>query len=241
MPTLLAFDLDGTLIQSEALKAISYGWAAHQLRPDLPAEAVTHAYGALVGNSRETISRTLLGQFDLTEAALARDPTTEPWRTYVGIRLECYRAMLEDADLLRRNTHPEALQLARHARRLADRVALVTTSERWAAGLILDALGLQGRFDTVVTADDVPEVKPDPAGYRLALARLGVSPEDAIAIEDSPSGARAVLAAGLAAVIVPTRYTREPLRAMANAGEIQPHDLVEPGDLSAVVRARLAR
>ncbi|MEM1055317.1 MAG: HAD family phosphatase [Bacteroidota bacterium] len=239
MPTLLAFDLDGTLVQSEALKAQSYGWAANQLRPDLPAAKVAHAYGALVGNSRETITRTLLGQFDLADAARTRDPDQEPWRTYVGVRLARYREMLEDADLLRRNTHEEAVRLARYARRLADHVALVTTSERWAADLILNALGLQGRFDTVVTANDVPKVKPDPAGYRLALARLAADPSRSVALEDSPSGIRGALAAGVEVLAVPTVYTREPIAAMVRGGEIHARAVVEPGRLAEAVRARL--
>lgn len=241
MLDLLAFDLDGTLVQSEALKAESYGWAANQLRPDLPADEVAHAYGALVGNSRETISRTLLDQFDLADAAREHDAHAEPWRTYVGLRLTCYRAMLEDADLVRRNTHPEALALARYAHRLADRVALVTTSERWAVGLVVDALGLQGRFDTVVTADDVAQVKPDPAGYQLALARLGTPADEALSIEDSPSGVRAALAAGIGVVAVPTRYTREPIAAMVETGEILAEIVVQPADLAAAVRSRLGR
>lgn len=240
MPSLLAFDLDGTLVQSETLKAVSYGWAAHQLRPDLPAERVATAYGPLVGNSRETISRTLLEQFGLREAALAREPDQEPWRTYVGLRLERYRAMLADGDLLRRHTHPEALALARHARRFARHVALVTTSERWAADAILNALGLQGRFDTVVTADDVPKVKPDPAGYRLALARLGTDAPDAIALEDSPAGIRAALRAGLHVFAVPTQYTRAPIGAMVEAGELAAASVLAPPDLAATIRPLIA-
>ena len=237
---LIILDLDGTLVQSEALKAESYGWAAHQLRPDLDPDAVAHAYGALVGNSRETISRTLLDQFALTDAALRRDEDQEPWHTYVGVRLEKYRAMLADGDLVRRNTWPAALTLARHARRFAGHVALVTTSERWAADAVLGALGLQGRFDTVVTADDVQEVKPDPAGYRLALARLGAEAGGAVAVEDSPSGVRAALAAGMGVLAVPTHYTREPIAAMVRAGEISEASVVAPEALAETVRARLA-
>lgn len=51
-------------------------------------------------------------------------------------------------------------------------------------------------FDgTLVSADDTPVSKPDPAPYRLAMQRLGV--EDGLAIEDTPSGIASAKGAGL--------------------------------------------
>ena len=52
----------------------------------------------------------------------------------------------------------------------------------------------------LVTAELTPRGKPDPAGYRLAAERLGVSPDRCLAIEDSPAGLRAAIVAGMFAV-----------------------------------------
>ena len=52
----------------------------------------------------------------------------------------------------------------------------------------------------LVTAELTPRGKPDPAGYRLAAGRLGVAPQECLAIEDSPAGIRAARAAGMFAV-----------------------------------------
>jgi sugar-phosphatase len=52
----------------------------------------------------------------------------------------------------------------------------------------------------VVTAEDVVDGKPDPAGYSLACLRLGVSPGATWAVEDSPAGVRSALEAGVAVV-----------------------------------------
>ena len=41
---------------------------------------------------------------------------------------------------------------------------------------------------TLVTADDVPRGKPDPAPYLLAAQRLGLPPERCLAVEDAPAG-----------------------------------------------------
>ena len=73
----------------------------------------------------------------------------------------------------------------------------------------MQRLGLRGRFAAVVTADDVERVKPDPALYRLAAQKLDVSPQRAVAIEDSYNGMVGAQRAGLRCVSVPNRITRD--------------------------------
>ena len=46
-------------------------------------------------------------------------------------------------------------------------------------------------------AEEVGQGKPDPLPYRVALERLGVAPEEALAFEDSPSGVRSAVGAGI--------------------------------------------
>ena len=54
-----------------------------------------------------------------------------------------------------------------------------------------------------MTSDDVEHPKPAPDLYLLACERLGVAPEDALALEDSSSGVTAAKAAGLTCIAVP--------------------------------------
>jgi len=81
-----------------------------------------------------------------------------------------------------------------------------TGSRRWVDPL-LERLFPQV-FDVVITGDDVTKLKPDPQAYHLALERLGVEPQEAIAVEDSPPGLAAALAAGLGTVVVSSAYNR---------------------------------
>jgi len=60
-----------------------------------------------------------------------------------------------------------------------------------------------GVFDLVQTGDSVPRGKPDPAIYLTAVAALGLEVGHCLAIEDSPSGVGAILAAGVTPVAVP--------------------------------------
>jgi putative hydrolase of the HAD superfamily len=71
----------------------------------------------------------------------------------------------------------------------------------------LQRFGLLERFDAICTRDDVTAVKPDPELYLLALQRLGIGAEQAIAFEDSPNGILAAKRAGLYCIFVPNPLT----------------------------------
>jgi HAD superfamily hydrolase (TIGR01509 family) len=67
----------------------------------------------------------------------------------------------------------------------------------------------------VLAGDMVAAKKPAPDIYRLALARLGVAPGAALAIEDSRQGLLAAVGAGIRCLITPSSYTRDELFAEA--------------------------
>ena len=72
---------------------------------------------------------------------------------------------------------------------------------------ILGKLGIEDVFNTIVTADDTPISKPDPAPYKLAAKNLGVS--DGLAIEDTPAGIASAKGAGLKVLAVTNSYEAE--------------------------------
>lgn len=61
-------------------------------------------------------------------------------------------------------------------------------------------------FEVIVAGEDVRRKKPDPEVYHLALAALAIPPGEALAIEDSPDGARAAIAAGVPVVVTRSAY-----------------------------------
>ncbi len=88
-------------------------------------------------------------------------------------------------------------------------LAVATTGTReWVEPLLSGLFG-DGLFAEVVTGSEVPLLKPDPAVYTEVLARIGVTAEQALAVEDSGNGLRAALGAGLACVVVTNEYTRD--------------------------------
>lgn len=103
---------------------------------------------------------------------------------------------------------PGVLEVIAQARALSLRIGMASNSERaWVTGH-LSRLGLLQAFDQIKCRDEVPRPKPNPDLYLAVLAALGVSPQQAIAFEDSPVGAAAARAAGVFCVAIPNSVTR---------------------------------
>ncbi len=76
------------------------------------------------------------------------------------------------------------------------KMAIITNSVGECARKVMDATGLDRFFSFVITKDMVKQGKPDPEIYVAGAAKLGVSPKECVAIEDSPAGIIAGKAAG---------------------------------------------
>lgn len=92
--------------------------------------------------------------------------------------------------------------LARHFR-----LAVVTGASRRHFERVHLSTGLGSFFEVLVSSDDCEQVKPHPQAYLVAMERLGLGPGECIAVEDSPRGATAAVAAGIPCFVIPTRLT----------------------------------
>lgn len=113
-----------------------------------------------------------------------------------------YLAILEQGYAPHAAIAPGALALLDDVRGRGARTAVVTSAPRALALRVLESCGLLEHVDAVVGADDVAAAKPSPLGYLEALRVLGVDAGDAIAIEDSPAGVQAAIAAGVRCIAV---------------------------------------
>lgn len=92
------------------------------------------------------------------------------------------------------------------------KTGLVTNAPRKNVDFMLVTLELAEIFDAVFVAEeDVSEGKPDPAIYKLALERLDITPETALAFEDSPSGIRSAVGAGIRTIGISSTHDIEKL------------------------------
>lgn len=222
------FDLDGTLVQTEKLKALSYAKAAVELCPyQLQEEQVLEAFKKVVGLSRQEVATTLVERFDLAEAAGQRQEefgVSTPWQAFIQVRLEYYREMLSDPAVLKNNQWTHNRNLLEKARLEGCQLGLATMSDCQQANRVLKILEMQQVFDFVATRDDVKKGKPDPEIYLLVARVLQVKPAACLVVEDSPSGVEAAQRAGMRVMAVATPFTRE---------QLTDNDLLPEGQLAA--------
>jgi beta-phosphoglucomutase-like phosphatase (HAD superfamily) len=101
-------------------------------------------------------------------------------------------------------SRPGALELLARLIDAGVPVAVASNSQREFVERTLSGAGLlDGRFETVVSAEDVLHPKPAPDIYLEACRRLGARPEECAALEDSPTGVAAAAAAGMYVIGVP--------------------------------------
>jgi HAD superfamily hydrolase (TIGR01509 family) len=182
----VVFDNDGLLLDTEA------AWT--RAEEDLFARrgrAFTQEHKrALIGSSRTTSALML-------EAMLDRPGEGE------ALADELHGLVMAEA-LAGITPRPGALELIDALRAAGVPLAVASNSRREFVERVLEGAGLlNGRFEAVVTADDVAEPKPAPDLYLYACAALGAAPERSAALEDSPVGVASARAAGLYVVAIP--------------------------------------
>jgi HAD superfamily hydrolase (TIGR01509 family) len=186
-PTLEAvtFDMDGLLVDSEPF----WFQAESAVMERLHGTWAQGDQNALVGGSMATTVAYLLskGTRPAEPAAVA------------GWLREAMLDLLRNAPL---PVLPGAVELVAEVQSAGLPYALVTSSEPEVVDAVLAKLDVA--FPVIVCAADVSYPKPDPEGYLLAAAKLGIEPQHAIALEDSVNGVLAAEAAGYRTVAVPS-------------------------------------
>ena len=180
----VVFDMDGLLLDTEVV------WQRAE-------EDLFRRYGevfsmedklAVIGTSAEHTARyfaTRLGQPEERGPALVDELMNE---MHAELQLQV-------------GGRPGAIELIERLRGRT-RLGLASNSPRRLVDAALATAHLADAFDAIVTSDEAA-FKPAPDLYLLACERLGVAPEEALALEDSPSGVAAAKAAGLTCIAVP--------------------------------------
>jgi beta-phosphoglucomutase len=235
------FDVDGTLVQTECLKARSYAIAAQQLLElDEPDERAIEAYREIVGAARKVASRHVMEKLGLRDvlSPLVTESAGEPEDVLTGMRLEIYNGIVRDPEVLRANRWPHTVDLLRVAHEGACQTALATMSKRDDVLHVIHSLGIEEWIDLVLTSEDVSKPKPDPEIYLLAARRLAAEPRECLAIEDSVNGVTSALAAGFNVVAIATPFTNAGLHASEIIDDVW--IVHRPEDVAGVVRKRIA-
>jgi len=205
------FDMDGTLIQTEVLKAHSYAKAINKLtQGEIPEPHVLDMFNRFVGLSRQEVVKGL-SEYFLTSLGkyLGTDDVDTLGETLIETRLQIYRNILEDTTLLSKHFCSFTLGLFHQLYEDNFILALATMSHLPEARKVTEIMGIYGKFNLVLTRDDVENGKPEPDIYLEATKKLGLTSRECLVIEDSVNGIRAAQRAGMAVFAVTNSITRE--------------------------------
>jgi HAD superfamily hydrolase (TIGR01509 family) len=198
----IIFDMDGVIIDSHPVHRQAWQRFLLTLGKQV---SETDLDCILEGWRREDILRHFLG--DLSKAQIAEyGNRKDHFFQQVGVPVKPVPGLCEFLD---------------HLERLGIRRAVATSASERRTRFTLDRLQLTRHFAAIVTANDVPKGKPDPAIYFLAAEQMGVSPKNVVVIEDSVSGVRAAKSAGMKCLAIATNSRCEVLR-QAGANNVIP-------------------
>ncbi len=188
----IIFDFDGLIVDTETPEYQSW----QEIFQEYGAELDLDLWQSFIGRG--------FGDFDVYEH-LARVSGKPVDRATLRPRMrKRYLDLIERNPIL-----PGVEAWLRRAKALGLPLAVASSSRQgWASGH-LEKRGLLPNFAFVHCGDDVANVKPDPEIYIITAKRLGVPPENALAIEDSLNGLTAAKAAGMRCVVAPNPMTRQ--------------------------------
>lgn len=205
----IIFDLDGTLVQTEILKAESYAKAMHRISNGVVEErAVANEFMNQVGLSRNEVAANLVLKYKHNLIPAAYSDVDTAVRELLSLRLDIYARMTSDPAILPKYSCEFNIGLLKTARQLNLKTGLATMSYRHQVEKVLNILQLQDHFDRIITRDMVQNGKPDPEIYLKIIDLLGAEPHESVIIEDSVSGIQAALNAGVHVFAVTNDLTR---------------------------------
>jgi HAD superfamily hydrolase (TIGR01509 family) len=184
-PQAVVFDMDGLIFDSESLYRDAMVAAAATRGHDMPLPLFLRMVGLPGAGSRIILNDHFGADFDVDAFWAA---SSEHFYEIAKSQLALKAGVVELLDTL------DALNLPR---------AIATSSRHQDAEHHLAHAGIRERFHTVVAQGDYRNGKPAPDPFLTAAARLGVAPEDCLALEDSHNGVRAASAAGMMTIMVP--------------------------------------
>ncbi len=187
----LIFDFDGLILDTET--SLVTAW--QEIYAEFGLEMPLTRWASMLGTSSDPIEA-----YEVLEAELGHPVDRS------GLKK---RKIARELVLLEQQTcMPGIRELIEESKVQGKLLAVASSSEHDWVDVHLRNLGLFAHFDVIVCADDVDATKPSPDLYNLALDRLGVDATDALALEDSPHGVSAAIAAGLFCIAVPNDVTR---------------------------------
>ena len=186
MKSTVIFDLDGTLIDTEKYFKVFWRKAAEKNGYVMSEEQALQLRSLGKPYAPELLKKWFGADFD-----------------YIKVRDDRREMMQEHLKQVGLEKKPGAEQALEQLKKQGCRIALATATPTERAKEQLEQVGLLAYFDEIVSAVQVEHGKPAPDVYLYACEKLGIKPQEAYAVEDSPNGAMSAITAGLKVIFVP--------------------------------------
>lgn len=182
----IIFDMDGVLIDSERQSNEGWLWAAEQLGVDMPMWLIDSFKGAPAELCCKFFDDYYKGAIDYWEAKELRTQHVYKIRETEGIPVK--KGVKDIFEYIRNN---------------GLKCAVATSTRRESAEKTLHKIGVWDYLDAVVYGDEVEHGKPEPDIFLRAAKAIGISPSEAVVVEDSINGIKAGYAAGMRVAHIP--------------------------------------
>jgi len=202
MSKAIIFDVDGTLSETEETHRKAFNRAF--VGAGLPWHWDQALYDQLlaVTGGKERI-RHFIQDYGVADAPA--DGLDEFVAALHANKTVAYTDMVSGGDV---ELRPGIRKLISEAKARGFRLAIATTTTPANIDALLGVtLGGNDDFEVICAGDSVPNKKPAPDVYDLALEKLGLSAASCVAIEDSRNGLLSAVAAGIPTVVTPGIYT----------------------------------
>ena len=182
----IIFDMDGVLIDSERQSNEGWLWAAGQLGVDMPMWLIDSFKGAPAELCCKFFDDYYKGVIDYWEAKELRTQHVYKIRETEGIPVK-----------------KGVKDIFEYIRNYGLKCAVATSTRRESAEKTLHEIGVWDYLDAVVYGDEVEHGKPEPDIFLRAAKAIGISPSEAVVVEDSINGIKAGYAADMRVVHIP--------------------------------------
>jgi len=173
--------MDGVIVDTEPV----HSYAFHTHFKNLGIDVSDDLYATLLGKSTKNVYENLKAQFRLSESV---DDLIHQKRTIFNEAFDHKPDLflIDGVEKLIKDLYDNGIQLI-----------LASSSAKQTIERVFNRFGLHPYFTDIVSGEDFPKSKPDPAIFLHAASLSKVPKENCLVIEDSSNGIKAAKAAGL--------------------------------------------
>ncbi len=178
------FDLNGTMVNDMPYHIKAWHEKIIQLGGTLTLDEMKHQ---CYGKNDELLERVFPGKYSLEERIKIGNEKEAIYR----IEFKPFLKLMDGLDQFLKKADQENIKMAIGSAAIMDNI-----------NFVIQNMHIEHYFNTIISANDVKNSKPDPETFLKCAEALSVAPADCLVFEDTPKGVECALNAGMQAVVI---------------------------------------